>query len=453
MKSFSEFLEGKINEAYTTSIFKGIGTDPYQYKIEKNNTYYAKKSEGDLDASSPKWIEQTKPKGINAIKDLHAKILNKGIVIDDEIKNKIKEIQESLNKTKKFLPKLWMLPLKVDGNLGWRTVSAFQLINMFIWCVKKESIPWYEIYKKYNESECTPYEYFDLLCGMGTPIGILKDPKRFDSYVEFNKFNCDLICGTLPPSYKVPMDPFHEAFLESIISSFDLNSFVKVIPSGISADIITWWDDSPIKKIDSNSFTFSSSRSSSLSVYGNGKSPIPKIKNLDNIDIYGDTKLSSEWTQIDYLGVSDVNSIPESLKQIGNLYFSSSKDIKKIPDNLEIGFILDSYELSPLPAITSVESTLDKTLEFTSKLKESLGPEDFKNSESKLRLKEDYTPGDFNIRGCINIKSLPKGLKVLGDFKIGGSGLSSFTDEEIKQVCEIGGKIDRKVPNADGWYD
>jgi hypothetical protein len=68
-------------------------------------------------------------------------------------------------------------------------------------------------------------------------------------------------------------------------------------------------------------------------------------------------------------------------------------------------------------------------------------------------LKEDRTPGDFNIRGCINIKSLPKGLKVLGDFKIGGSGLSSFTDEEIKQVCEIGGKIDRKVPNADGWYD
>jgi hypothetical protein len=405
-----------------------------------------------LDASSPKWIEQTKPKGINAIKDLHAKILNKGIVIDDEIKNKIKEIQESLNKTKKFLPKLWMLPLKADGNLGWRTVSAFQLVNMFIWSLKKESIPWYEVYKNYNGLECTPYEYFDLLCGMGTPIGILKDPKKLDSYVEFNKFNCDLICGEVPPSYKVPMDPFHEAFLETIVSCLDLGSFVKVIPSGISADIINWGDDSPIKKIDSNSFSLSSSQWSVLSVSGNGKSPIPKIQNLDSVIIYGDTKLSSEWTQIDSLSVTDVNSIPESLKEIGDLYFNGSKDIKKIPDNLEIGFTLNDYELSPL-AISSVERTLDKTMEFTSKLKESLGPEDFKNSESKLKLKKDRSRGEFNIRECINIKSLPKGLKVLGDFKIGGSGLSSFTDEEIREVCEIGGKIDRKIPNADGWYD
>ena len=43
----------------------------------------------------------------------------------------------------------------------------------------------------------------------------------------------------------------------------------------------------------------------------------------------------------------------------------------------------------------------------------------------------------------MNIKTLPKGLSILGNFYIGGSGIEALTDEEIREVCDIKGKIIR----------
>jgi hypothetical protein len=66
--------------------------------------------------------------------------------------------------------------------------------------------------------------------------------------------------------------------------------------------------------------------------------------------------------------------------------------------------------------------------------------------ESNNSIREGFTgdPGDLNISGCINIKTLPKGLSVLGDFIIERSGIEfEFTDEEIRQICDIKGNIVR----------
>jgi len=143
MKSFSEFL--RINEAEIESdIFDGLKGDPYQYKIETNKgytygewgvkTYYAKKSLGTLDANSDKWIEQTDEIGKNAIIALLGKIPSdkiksstgdkvdnvvKETTLDEKTKEKIMELQGILNEAKKKLPKIWTLPLKVDGSAGW----------------------------------------------------------------------------------------------------------------------------------------------------------------------------------------------------------------------------------------------------------------------------------------------------------------------------------------------
>ena len=103
---FSEFLQRQINESEPI-IFKGIGGDPYQYKIEGDKVYYSKKSEGTLDATSDKWIEQKASKGIKAIKDLYSKVssLAKDLTIDEETKEKIIKLQEILNKAKPAIPK------------------------------------------------------------------------------------------------------------------------------------------------------------------------------------------------------------------------------------------------------------------------------------------------------------------------------------------------------------
>ena len=152
MKSFSEFL--RINEAEIGSdIFNGLKGDPYQYKIETNKedpyggfgvkTYYAKKSLGTLDANSDKWIEQTSDSGKPAIIALFGKIPSdkikrstgdkidnvvKETTLDEKTKAKIIELQEILNKAKPAIPKLWTLPLSVDGNPGWRTAWSWYMI-------------------------------------------------------------------------------------------------------------------------------------------------------------------------------------------------------------------------------------------------------------------------------------------------------------------------------------
>ena len=89
---FSEFLEGKINESEPI-IFKGIGGDPYQYKKDGDKVYYSKKSEGTLDATSDKWIEQKTQRGIDAINNLYSKYskvssLSKDLTVDEGTKEK-----------------------------------------------------------------------------------------------------------------------------------------------------------------------------------------------------------------------------------------------------------------------------------------------------------------------------------------------------------------------------
>ena len=58
-------------------------------------------------------------------------------------------------------------------------------------------------------------------------------------------------------------------------------------------------------------------------------------------------------------------------------------------------------------------------------------------------------PGNLDIQGCINIRTLPKGLVVLGDFYIQGSFIESLEDEQIRELCDIKGQIIRTPEEED----
>jgi len=449
---FSEFLQRQINESEPI-IFKGIGGDPYQYKIEGDKVYYSKKSEGTLDATSDKWIEQKGSKGIKAIKDLYSKVssLAKDLTIDEETKEKIIKLQEILNKAKPAIPKLWTLPLSVDGKPGWRTVWSWYMIMIEYPLMDRiDSIDPYSKYafdkfKIANSSEGieSALDYFqkNLIDSRMTKEGKID----FDVILDDTKKAVDFMIGELAPG--------------SSVYYLNCNSSTKSIPESITAEVVMVSAECPVKTLPS------STTCKSLVVRSDNASnqfKIPLLK-TNNISIFGPVTISPELKQIDYLTIQDYQNvgyeeypankipIPETLKQIGFLYVSS-KSVTNLPDDLKIGEILKNYTEDPIkldPILNNIPIIGDQE---EKKRRKPWLKRIFRKEINKWYYEsEDYSiyegfsgaPGDLCIQGCINIKTLPKGLVILGNLLIEGSGIELLGDEEIRALCDLKGNIIR----------
>ena len=452
---FSEFLEGKINESEPI-IFKGLRGDPYQYKIEGEKVYYSKKSEGTLEATSDKWIEQTTEGGIYAIKNRYSEIssLAKDLTIDEETKEKIIKLQEILNKAKPAIPKLWTLPLSVDGKPGWRTVWSWEMIMIYysqmedandISGYSKQAFDGFKAYQK-TQGINSGLAYFETY--MIYPRYTKEGKIDFDFILDETKKTVDFMIGELAPGSKV--------------SYLNCNFATKSIPEGIIAESVHIESSCPLKTLPS------STECKSLTVVSDNESnqfKIPLLK-TNSISIFGPVTISSAWGQIDYLEIQDndsgqspanKNPIPETLKKIGYL-FINSKNITNLPDDLKIGEIFENYSEDPIkpdPILNNIPIIGDQEKK---KRKKPWLKRIFRKEINKYYYEsEDYSiyegfsgdPGNLNISGCINIKTLPKGLVVLGDFLIAGSGIESLGDVQIKDLCDIKGNIIRTPKEED----
>lgn len=483
MKSFSEFL--RINEAeIEINIFDGLKGDPYQYKIETNKaytsgewgvkTYYAKRSLGTLDANSDKWIEQTNDYGKNAIIALLGKIPSdkiksstgdkvdnvvKETTLDEKTKEKIMELQGILNEAKKKLPKIWTLPLKVDGDAGWKTCFSWYCLMIVYPGISQDAggvnnVSFYDsnIYKQFKEfvkgeGFQTPLEYLTKY----KEGGILKD-LDLDTIIKKTRDQVDFINGNLLPG--------------STVENLFCSSIIKSIPENVTAQTVTIDWSCPIRTIPNTL------KCDILSVASRNKQnpiTIPKIQ-CTSLNIVGPVSISPDWNHVDYLALTDDPSysgaeilktpIPQTLKSIGQLYVYSPS-ITSLPDNLSIGEIKENYIADvPPPEVKKVEDKIeietDEIISVTGKKKRPWWKRLFGIKES--RIYEGYSKyGDLIIAGCYELKTLPKGLTVLGDFYIEGSGIAeNYTDEQIKQVCNIKGRILRfggeegvlEIPNS-----
>jgi len=467
MKSFSEFL--RINEAEIESdIFNGLKGDPYQYKIETNKddpygeggvkTYYAKKSLGTLDANSDKWIEQTSDSGKPAIIALLGQIpsdeikrstgnkVDNGVketTPDEKTKEKIMELQGILNEAKKKLRVMWTLPLKVDGDAGWKT--AFSWYSLMITYPQQPVNDGFHYdlnaYKQFKERTIedgfqTPLEYL-IKYKEG---GVLKD-LDLDSVIKQTKDQVDFINGNLPAG--------------SVVNGkLPCKSITNFIPENITAEEVAIDWSCPIRTIPKTLKCIYS-----LSVQSRNKQnpiTIPKIE-CPQINILGPVTISPDWDHIDYLSISDDPEygaatmlkipIPETLKSIGELTISSP-NITSLPDNLSIGEIKELYVADvPPPEVKKVEDKIktetNEIIPVTGKKKRPWWKRFFGIKES--RIYEGYSRyGNLYIVDCFELKTLPKGLTVLGDFYIEGSGIrDNFKDEQIREVCTIKGRIIR----------
>ena len=454
---FSEFLQRQINESEPI-IFKGIGGDPYQYKIDGDKVYYSKKSEGTLDATSDKWIEQKIQRGIKAIKDLYSKVssLAKDLTIDEETKEKIIKLQEILNKAKPAIPKLWTLPLSVDGKPGWRTVWSWYMIMMEYPIMEEPNLitqyskQAFDQFKIANSSEGieSALDYFqkNFIDSRSTKEGKID----FDVILDDTKKAVDFMIGELASGSRVYY--------------LNCNSSTKSIPESIIAEVVKVSPDCPLKTLPS------STECKALVVRSDNESNqfiIPPLK-TNSIQIFGPVTISPAWKQIDYLSISDdlytgneyfanKNPIPETLKEIGALSISS-KSVTNLPDDLKIGEILKNYTEDPIkldPILNNIPIIGDQE---EKKRRKPWLKRIFRKEINKWYYEsEDYSiyegfsgaPGDLDIQDCINIKTLPKGLVVLGDFLIEGSFIETFEDEEIRALCDIKGKIIRSPEEED----
>ena len=465
---FSEFLEGKINESEPI-IFKGIGGDPYQYKIDGDKVYYSKKSQGTLDATSDKWIEQKTQRGIDAIKDLYSKISPsaKNLTVDEGTKEKIIKLQEILNKAKPAIPKLWTLPLTVDGIPGWRTAWSWQMI-MVIYPMMNDPKDISMYSKQAFDAFKNPENHTD---AHGNKIEINNGLDYFEKnimdprWTKEGKLDFDLI---LDNTEDVVNFMIGKLAAGSRVHYLYCNSATKSIPESITAETVIVESSCPLKTLPS------STTCKSLWVSSDNASnqfKIPLI-NTNSIEIFGPVTISPEWEQIDYLVINDnfrikygdkipanKNPIPETLKNIGNLVIQS-ESITNLPDNLKIGEVLENYSLDPIkpdPILNNIPigDEQDKLIKMRKKpwLKRIFSKTkwEYYTESNSYSIYEGFSgdPGNLDIQGCINIRTLPKGLVVLGDFYIQGSFIESLEDEQIRELCDIKGQIIRTPEEED----
>ena len=254
----------------------------------------------------------------------------------------------------------------------------------------------------------------------------------------------------------------------SSVYYLNCNSSTKSIPESIIAEVVKVSPDCPLKTLPS------STECKTLIVRSDNESNqfiIPPLK-TNSIQIFGPVTISPAWKQIDYLSISDnlytgneyfanKNPIPETLKEIGALSIAS-KSVTNLPDGLKIGEILKNYTEDPIkldPILNNIPIIGDQEeKEEEKKIKKPWLKRIFRKEINKYYYEsEDYSiyegfsgaPGDLDIQDCINIKTLPKGLVVLGNFLIEGSFIETFEDEEIRALCDIKGKIIRSPEEED----
>ena len=269
--------------------------------------------------------------------------------------------------------------------------------------------------------------------------------------MEDTKKTVDFMIGKLEPG--------------SSVSYLYCNSTTKSIPESITAEMVIVESNCPLKTLPA------STTCKSLNVTSDNASnqfKIPVLK-TNAIAITGPVTISPEWKQIDYLSIVDniysgspanKNPIPESLKAIGSLYINS-ESITNIPNGLKIGEIMENYTADPIEP-EAIISNVPIVGDDLKKLKKRKKPwlkrifskdkwESYYESNS-YSIYEAFSgeAGNLCIEGCINIKTLPTGLVVLGDFYIGASGIEFvYEDEEIKNLCDIKGKIIRTPDEQD----
>ena len=466
---FSEFLEGKINESEPI-IFKGIGGDPYQYKKDGDKVYYSKKSEGTLDATSDKWIEQKTQRGIDAINNLYSKYskvssLSKDLTVDEGTKEKIIKLQEILNKAKPAIPKLWTLPLSVDGKPGWRTAWSWEMIMII-----------YPTMNDPNDISMYSKQAFD---GFKNPANhVDKDGNKIEVNNALDWFEKYLLDPRFTKEGKLDFDKvlsntedvvnfmIGKLAAGSRVHYLYCNSTTKSIPESITAETVIVESSCPLKTLPS------STTCKSLWVSSDNASnqfKIPLIK-TNSIEIFGPVTISPEWEQIDYLIINDnfssepgipanKNPIPETLKNIGHLVIRS-ESITNLPDNLKIGEVFENYSLDPIkpdPILNNVPigDEQDKLIKMRKKpwLKRIFSKTkwEYYTESNSYSIYEGFSgdPGNLDIQGCINIRTLPKGLVVLGDFYIQGSFIESLEDVQIRELCDIKGQIIRTPEEED----
>ena len=272
----------------------------------------------------------------------------------------------------------------------------------------------------------------------------------FDLILDNTKKTVDFMIGELAPGSRVYY--------------LDCNFATKSIPESITAEMVIIESSCPLKTLPS------STTCKSLTVVSDNASnqfKIPLLK-TNSISIHGPVTISPEWDQIDYLEIQDndegqspanKNPIPETLKNIGALLINS-KNITNLPDDLKIGEIFENYSLDPIkpdPILsnTSTGDEQDKLIKVRKKpwLKRIFSKTkwEYYTESNNYSIYEGFSgdPGNFNISGCINIRTLPKGLVVLGDLIIEGSGIELLEDEQIRALCEIKGNIIRTPEEED----
>lgn len=443
MKSFSEFLENKIYESEPI-VFQGKGKDPYQYKIEGDKTFYAKKSSGELEPNSDKWVEQTSRIGKNAIKDLYSRI-SSVMNLDEDFKVKVIQLQEVLNGAKKSMPKLWTLPLKTDGIPGWKTAWSWYMVMIIYPQMENVKDPIY--YSR--ESFLSFKDPNNWIVPEGSSAPEVKNALDFfqkyiidsrwtvEGKVDFNmileetKQTIDFMNGKLLPG--------------SEVSYLYCTQITKSIPTSLKAESIIVRDNCPLKTIPP------STECKTISIYSETPSSqfkLPKIK-TNSVEVRGPVTLEEGWDYLEFLSVGDSpegtpcnkNFIPKSLKEIGALYLNS-QEITAIPDNLQVGNMKSKIITLEKKPLNLLQITPQVEYDFVTMKKKPWIKRIF-SKEKYYHVKESENFGNLDIEGCYNIKTLPKGLSVLGDFVITNSGLESFKDEEIREVCDIKGNIIR----------
>lgn len=172
---------------------------------------------------------------------------------------------------------------------------------------------------------------------------------------------------------------------------------------------------------------------------------------------------------------TNMTTLPEDLKVNGDLIISNT-NITTLPKNLKVGGDLDlrnCQKLTALPEVLDVGGSFDLSscskitkLPNTLKVKSNI---DLSNSNITEIPNNLSVGGDLNLYACKNLTSLPIGLEVMGnlnlsisqnlnslpnDLKVNGelnvydTGLSNYTEEQLKEMVKPNGYIKGPIVGA-----
>lgn len=283
-------------------------------------------------------------------------------------KERYEELQRELNRSKPFLPKLWVLPLTVDGNPQWRT--AYALFEFF------SSVSTDLDFTVFSHSDFTSFKEtaknsFDTNDGTSVKTYTEYDGEKYETGVEYptnviNPYGIetakDIVDAYISAYFKGNIDLLIETIRKKndwylgkytsgeVFGEISFGKFPKSASSPITADyLMVHADKSPIKSIPKDS------KINYVVVSSDTATPfkVPKIES-QVIVCCGQVVLEEGWTEIGELKIKDniqyqdgceeatgykplnPNIIPSTLKKFRALTVSS-KTFTKLPDGITIG--------------------------------------------------------------------------------------------------------------------